>query len=267
MAVRANSLCRGYSGVRPNVAQLILDMVNNDIVPMIPLRGSVSASGDIMPTSYLAAAMMGRGGIYVIASYKIISASDALRGANLVPFAFQSKKALAMVNSASVAASLVSCVLFDANAAVLLTQIATAMTAEAMNGHIESFHPTIHKCLYHPGQSEVARNIRGLLRDSKFVMQDLEIHCKDSIGRLKQDRYGIRTSPQWLGPVVETLLNANDCITSEINSANDNPLMDHRTDEIIHGGNFQGASITVAMDQTRQALQMCVWNTVIWPDV
>ena len=257
MVVRANSLCRGYSGVRPNVVQLIIDMLNNSIVPVIPLRGSVSASGDLMPTSYLAAAMMGRQDINVIASGKLTPASDALREAKLSPITFQSKEALAVVNSASVAASLASCVLFDANIAVLLTQVATAMTAEAMNGHIESFHPTVHKCLYHPGQSEVALNIRNLLRNSKFVIQDLEIHCEDSTGRLKQDRYGIRTSPQWLSPVVETLLHSNDRVTSEINSANDNPLIDHRRDEIIHGGNFQGASITVAMDQTRQALQMC----------
>ena len=257
MLVRANSLCLGYSGVRPRVVKCILDMLNNDIIPIIPLRGSVSASGDLMPTSYLAACMMGRDVIKVIASGKPMSAPEALKQANLTPLEFQSKEALAVVNSASVAASLASNILFDANIAALLTQIATAMTCEAMNGHVESFHPTVHTCLMHPGQSEVARNIRSLLKNSKFVIQDLEIHCEDSEGRLKQDRYGIRTSPQWLGPVVETLQNSNDRITSEINSANDNPLIDHRSDEIIHGGNFQGASVTVAMDQTRQALQMC----------
>ena len=257
MLLRANSLCRGYSGVRPKVVQLILDMLNNDIIPVIPLRGSVSASGDLMPTSYLAASMMGLNNVNVIASGKTMLALDAMKQANLNPIAFQSKEALAVVNSASVAASLASSVLFDANTAVLLTQIATSMTTEAMNGHIESFHPTVHGCLFHPGQSEVARNIRGLLKDSKFLIQDLEIHCEDSIGRLKQDRYGIRTSPQWLGPVAETLQESNERITSEINSANDNPIIDHRSDEVIHGGNFQGASITVAMDQTRQALQMC----------
>ena len=257
MLVRANSLCLGYSGVRPKVVQLILDMLNNDITPIVPLRGSVSASGDLVPTSYLAACMMGREDSKVIASGKVMSAPDALRRASLTPIEFQSKEALAVVNSASVSSTLASTVLFDANTAVLLTQIATAMSCEAMKGHIESFHPTVHLCLSHPGQSEVASNIRSLLKNSRFVVQDLAIHCEDKAGKLKQDRYGLRTSPQWLGPVVETLLTANDRITSEINSANDNPIIDHRRDAVIHGGNFQGASITVAMDQTRQALQMC----------
>ena len=257
MLVRANSLCLGYSAVRPKVVEMILDLLNNDVIPVIPLRGSVSASGDLMPTSYLAACMMGRDDIKVIDSGKPTPAPDALRRLNLAPIEFHSKEALAVVNSASVAASLASNVLFDANIAAVLTQIATAMMCESMNGHMESFHPTVHKCLSHPGQNEVARNIRNLLKNSKFVIHGLEINCEDMSGRLKQDRYGIRTSPQWLGPVLETLLNANDRVTSEINSANDNPLIDHRDDAIIHGGNFQGASITVAMDQTRQALQMC----------
>ena len=82
------------------------------------------------------------------------------------------------------------------------------------------------------------------------MIRDLEIHCEDSTERLKQDRYGIRISPQLLGLLVETLQNSNDRIISAINSANDNPIIEHRSDEVIHGGNFQWASITVDMDQT-----------------
>ena len=239
MAVRVNSLSCGYSGVRPSTVQLLADMLNHDIIPEVPKRGSVSASGDLIPTSYIAACMQGRSDAMVTKQGVRMRAPDALADAGLEPVTFQAKEALAVINSASFASSLAALVLYDANIAVTLTQIATALSVESLRGRVESFHPTIHRCLPHPGQQEVAANIRELLRESKFAIQIGE-PTGDKPGLLKQDRFALRSSPQWLGPVLETMLESVRRVTTEINSANDNPLIDHMTDEILHGANFQG---------------------------
>ncbi len=127
MAARVNSLCRAMSGVRPRVVTLLTEMLNHDIVPEVPLRGSVSASGDLMPQSYIAAAMQGRPDAKVVKDGKTMFAPEALAQAGLEPITFQAKEALGVVNSSSVAASLASSVLYEANKAALLTQVCAAV--------------------------------------------------------------------------------------------------------------------------------------------
>ena len=256
MAVRINSLSLGYSGIRPSTVDLLVSMFNHDIIPVVPKRGSVSASGDLMPTSYIAACMIGRSDARVLFDGVPMTAPEAFADARLKSVTFQGKEALAVVNSASFSSSLGAIVLYDANIAIVLTQVATALTSEALCGSIESFHPTIHRCLPHPGQQEVASNIRHMLVESKFT-RHAPVTSNDQAGVLKQDRYALRSSPQWLGPVVETALESIRRVTTELNSANDNPLIDHEQDEILHGANFQGTSVAVAMDQLRQSLQLC----------
>lgn len=257
MAVRANSLALGYSGVRPEVVKLLCGMINADVIPVTPLRGSISASGDLAPTSYIAACMSGRPESMVTYRGEEVLATEAFNDAKLPIIEFQAKEALAVVNSASFASTLAARVLFDASIAVLLTQLTTAMSVECLRGRMESFHPTIHKGLPHQGNQEVANNLVKLLEGSKLARTGLESTKEDNPDTLKQDRYPLRTSPQWLGPTTEILLASIRRVTIELNSSNDNPIIDHRRDEILHGGNFQGISTTIAMDQTRQALQLC----------
>jgi phenylalanine ammonia-lyase len=276
MAVRANSLSLGYSGVRPEVVDLLCRMVTADVVPVTPLRGSVSASGDLAPTSYVAACMSGREDVDVIVGgTRQMSAPEAFAEVGLKAVAFGPKEALAVVNASSVGASLAAVTLFDAGLAMLLTQVVTALTAEALKGRVEAFQETVHDvCLPHRGNAEVARHIRSLLAGSSHVkpvshertterlvavVADGEsvVGCGDGRAELKQDRYALRTAAQWLGPAVETWIESVRRVTIELNSANDNPLIDHRRDEILHCGNFQGIAITVAMDQVRQSIQLC----------
>ena len=257
MLVRANSLSIGLSGIRPTTVQLLVSMLNEDIVPVVSKRGSVSASGDLMPTSYIAACMMGRPDARVVVHGVETTAPVALNAAGLNPVEFQAKEALAVLNAASFASSLGACVLFDANVAILLTQVTTALAVESLVGRVESFHPTIGRCMPHPGLQEVASNLTKLLDGSRLAVQQLTMDQKDEASRMKQDRYCLRSAPQWLAPVVETMQESIRRITTEINSANDNPLIDHTNDSIIHGANFQGVSSTVAMDQARQAMQLC----------
>lgn len=268
MAVRANSLARGYSGVRPEVVDMLCQLLNYDIVPVVPLRGSISASGDLCPTSYVAAVMAGRpDAVAIVSSVRQVTAPAALAEVGLKPIVWGPKEALAVVNAASVAASWAAVSLFDTGVSILLTQAVTALMAEALMGRLESFYATIHDtCLPHPGNIEVAANVRSLLSGSSLVQTKADWRLEGkTIGtgadegraRLKQDRYALRTAAQWLGPAVETWVESVRRVTVELNSANDNPLIDDQQDEILHCGNFQGIATTVAMDQVRQSIQLC----------
>ena len=228
MLVRANSLCKAYSGVRPIVPQTLVEMINTGVIPQAPKRGSISASGDLVPTSYIAAAMMGDPDIKALYQREIIEAPEAMKKAGITPIIFEAKEALALINSSSFAATLASCVLFDTNVAVLLTQLSSAMSTEALTGRLETFNPILHECLPHGGQREVAANIRAILKGSRMVKAQLEVERSDDGNALKQDRYSIRSIPQWLGPVLEITAAADKRTRVEINSANDNPLIDHR---------------------------------------
>ncbi|XP_013408386.1 phenylalanine ammonia-lyase 2-like [Lingula anatina] len=232
-------------------------MINNDIVPIVPLRGSVSASGDLMPLGYIAAAMIGREDINVMIRGQIMPCPVALKEANLEPLVMGPKEGLAIINATSFAAGTAAQTIYEANIAVLLTQICTGLAVEALQGKMESFHPVHYTCLQHVGLKEVSNNMLKILDGSRLAVSTLEMHLPDTYGSLKQDRYSIRTAPQWLGPVIETLKEACRRINVELNCANDNPVIDHRTDTIAHGGNFQGETLSITLDQTRQALQVC----------
>ncbi|ELU01450.1 hypothetical protein CAPTEDRAFT_53268, partial [Capitella teleta] len=257
MAVRANSLSKGLSGVRPEVLDCLLFLINNDIIPVVPMRGSISASGDLMPNSYIASCMMGRSDLKAMYKGREMTMSDVIKESGMKPVTFQAKEVLSIVNAASFASSLAACLLYESSSAVLLTQAATAMTVESLHGRVESFHPTIHNSMPHEGQIEVACNIRKILTDSKLAEARLDMDLDHQEGLLKQDRYALRTAAQWLSPTLDTITRAMKSVTIDLNSACDNPLIDHRKGHILHGGNFQGTESAVAMDQVRQSLQIC----------
>ncbi|XP_071150295.1 uncharacterized protein [Mytilus edulis] len=257
MVTRANCLTKAYSGVRAVVLTTLLDLINTNITPEVPIRGSISASGDLIPLSYIAAVMIGREDLKVSKYGKTMFCPEALTEAGIQPLIFGPKEGLGMINACSFTAGFSAPVLYDANLLLLLTQICTGLSIEALEGTTESFHPLIHECLPHIGQKEVARNMLAILENSKLATTTLEMHLPDKHGVLKQDRYSLRTSPQWLGSAVETLNEACRRITIELNSVNDNPIIDHRTDTILSNGNFQGETISIALDQTRQALGTC----------
>ena len=257
MVTRANCLVKAYSGVRPDVPKVLTDLINKDIIPCVPLRGSVSASGDLMPLGYIAAAMIGRTDLAVEHSGSRMTCPEAMEKADVQPITLGPKEGLAIINANSFAAGVSAPTLYDANLVLLLTQVCTGLSIEALRGRTESFHPVIHKCLPHVGQMEIAQNMLTIMKDSKLAITELDMQLPDKYGVLKQDRYSLRSSPQWLGSVAETLNDACRRITIELNSANDNPIIDHRTNTIANGANFQGETMSIAMDQTRQVLGVC----------
>ena len=259
MLIRLNSIIRGHSAVSRPVINLLIEFLRNDFVPVIPLRGTVSASGDLMPLSYIAGALEGNPDILIRTGashdYRIISAKDALEVMEIEPITLGPKEGLGLINGTAVSAAAGSLVIQEANHIATLTQSLTAMGLEAMLGQAESFHPFISQARPHPGQLEVAETILSYLQGSQFVK---DAHGKKDHSRpgLYQDRYGFRTAPQWIGPQLEDLVLANRQILVELNSTTDNPLIDVAQGEVYSGGNFQAASITSAMEKTQGALQM-----------
>ncbi|KAJ5384999.1 Phenylalanine ammonia-lyase [Penicillium concentricum] len=263
MLLRCNSLLRGHSAVRMEVIELLIQALNFGITPLIPLRGSISASGDLSPLAYLGGLIEGSPDIFVQVAQEspnngnpekgveVMSAANALRRANITPLTLRAKEGLGVMNGTAPSAAAAALTLHDINNLTILTQVLTAMATEALLGSIDNYDDFISQCRPHPGQIEVARNIRGLLAGT-MLAERTNVHRQG----LAQDRYALRTAPQWIGPVTEDLLLANRQITIELNSSTDNPLIEVARDRFHHGGNFQAASITSAMEKAKTALVM-----------
>ncbi|KAI9929843.1 hypothetical protein MW887_011649 [Aspergillus wentii] len=252
MLIRCNSLLRGHSCVRMHVVEGILSLLENDMTPVVPLRGSISASGDLTPLAYIAGALEGNPDIMVRCSDgRMVSSQQALEEIGLAPVEFNAKEGLGLLNGTAFSCGMASLVLFEANQLVLLAQVLTAMGTEALLGTRYNYHPFIGDVRPHEGQKEAAGNMFRFLGDSKMVTGAY----LGSTG-LAQDRYALRTSAQWIGPQLENLKLALSQVTTELNSTTDNPLLDAEKEEVHHGGNFQAASVTSAMEKTMTAMQM-----------
>ncbi|OLR92683.1 HAL/PAL/TAL family ammonia-lyase [Actinokineospora bangkokensis] len=258
MVIRANSLARGTSGIRPEVVRTLLAMLAADVLPLIPERGSVGASGDLVPLSYLAAALIGEGEVRHRGTTR--PAADALAAEGITPVVLQPKEGLALVNGTSFAAAYAVLALRDAQHAVHAAELASAMVLEALLGNASAMHPFIHENKPHPGQVESAAAIRGLLAGSGLAVSSDDIFLRRErlgdrsylhLGDRVQDPYSIRCAPQVIGIARDTLRWAGRWLTTEINSSTDNPLFDG--DDLHLGGNFYAGHVAQAMDALKVA--------------
>ena len=255
--IRSNSLSTGNSGVTLGLLQNIVKLINSDVIPLVPLRGSISASGDLSPLSYVAGLVQGNPyvkawtGVYG-QKRCLLPANEALNTINMSPRDLGPKEGLAVTNGTSVSAGIAALALHDAHHLAVLAQVLTAMTVEALTGTAESFDQFIADVRPHPGQLDSCRNIRNFLKGSKLVIS----HASgDEGGTMRQDRYALRTSTQWIGPQLEDLCLAHSQIVIDCNSTTDNPLIDAGGEKILHGGNFQAQAITSAVEKIRLSAQ------------
>lgn len=260
--VRANSVSRGHSAVTIAAIESLLKLLREDLTPVVPLRGTISASGDLMPLAYVVGAIEGSPEITLRSGCRTLSAEEALKEIGAKAITLGPKEGLGLVNGTAASAALASLALYEAHQLALLAQINTALAVEALRGSCESFHPFIADARPHHGQGEVAVNIASLLSGSllahggsRSCIEEVPAK-KASKDGLVQDRYSLRTASQWLGPYLEDLLLADYQVSIELNSTSDNPLIDSLNKTSYSGGNFQATSITSAMEKTRLALQM-----------
>lgn len=236
MAVRLVSLTQGWSGVSPQLVQLLVDMLNADILPMIPAEGSVGASGDLTPLSYLAGALAGEGKVRWRG--REMEAGDALSEAGLTPISLQPKEALAVMNGTAVMTGLAVLVFKRAEWLAALCCRLTAMAALSLKGNPAHFDERLALAKPHPGQIRATARIRA----------DLAAYTKHSNPIRLQDRYSIRCAPHVIGVLEDMLPAFRTLIETEISSANDNPLFDPVDGRTLHGGHFYGGHIAFAMD-------------------
>ncbi len=243
MLVRLNSLAQGYSGVRVEFLELLCELINRNVIPVVPSQGSVGSSGDLAPLSHIGLVLMGEGEAFY--DGKRMSGAEALKKAKLNPITFAAKEGLAFNNGTSVMTGIAALAFVRAKKIVEVADMACALTLEAMCGTSTAFNPKIHTLRPHSGQAQVAKNIRIYTKGSKLV---------DSMPERIQDSYSLRCSPQVHGAVRDALRYVENTLTIELNSVTDNPIIFSHPDKAISGGNFHGEPIAISFDTLGIAL-------------
>jgi len=238
MLLRANSLAKGYSGVRVEIIETLCQMLNKKVHPVIPEKGSVGASGDLAPLSHMALVLMGEGEVFY--NGKRMKGKEALKLAGIKPVTLSSKEGLALNNGTAVMTAIAVLTLYDAENVLKCADIAAAMTLEALLGIDKAFDERIHKLRPHLGQIKCAENIRKLIKNSEILSHNN--HKK------VQDAYSLRCIPQVHGASRDAINYVRKVLEIEINSVTDNPLIFTNPPEALSGGNFHGQPIAIAMD-------------------
>ncbi|NVI97155.1 MULTISPECIES: histidine ammonia-lyase [unclassified Myxococcus] len=245
LLLRCNVLAKGYSGIRMETLALALDMLNREVVPVVPERGSVGASGDLAPLAHLALVLIGEGEAFY--QGQRMPAKQALERAGLQPVVLEAKEGLALVNGTQAMCAVGTLLQLRAESLADLADVAGAMTLEGLLGSHKPFIPEIHDVRAHPGQKDVAAHLRRILVGSELV--ESHIHCSKV-----QDPYSLRCMPQVHGAAREGIAFSRRILEVEVNSATDNPLVFADTERIVSGGNFHGQPISLAMDVVAMAL-------------
>jgi histidine ammonia-lyase len=240
MLIRANTLAKGYSGIRPETLDLLLRMLERGVHPAVPCQGSLGASGDLAPLAHIALVMIGKGE----AEYKgeVIAGAEALNQAGLSPVELAAKEGLALTNGTALMAALGALAVVEAENAAAVADLAGALSLEALHGTLWAFDPRLHAVRPHPRQIDCAAQMRRLLEGSTFVRppDDLDV----------QDAYTLRCIPQVHGACHDAVKYTRWVLEIELNSATDNPLIFWEGDApvAISGGNFHGEPLAIAFD-------------------
>ncbi|MFA7314818.1 MAG: tyrosine 2,3-aminomutase [Candidatus Magasanikbacteria bacterium] len=261
MLLRINAFCKGYSAIRLETVELMVDMLNNGVHPCVPQFGSVGASGDLTPSAHIALSIMGEGKTEY--EGKILDTKEALELAGLKPVKFMAKEGLALINGTTMMTGVGALQVYDTWNLIRTAEAIGAMSIEVLFGSIEPFLVSAHQLAKpHPGQINTAYNLSAILKDSQLIwtkeklqkIQDnLQTKVKEN-GEVVESKihvqnvYSLRATPQILGAVRDALDYVTKQITTEMNSANDNPLFFKDLDLVYQGAHFHGQPVAMPMD-------------------
>ncbi|WP_129729686.1 histidine ammonia-lyase [Ectobacillus funiculus] len=238
LVLRANTLLKGYSGVRPDVILLLLELVNRRIHPVIPQQGSLGASGDLAPLSHLALVLIGEGEVFY--KGKRQRTAKVLAKEGLQPIVLQAKEGLALINGTQAMTAMGVVTYLEGEVLAYQSEYIAAMTLEGLRGIIDAFDESIHLARGYPEQTRVAQRMRLILTGSKLVTNQGDLRV--------QDAYSLRCIPQVHGATWQVLGYVKEKLEIEMNAATDNPLLFADGDKVLSGGNFHGQPIAFALD-------------------
>jgi len=239
MALRLRDFCLGHAGIRPLIADYLIDLLNNGIVPVVPSQGSVGASGDLAPMAHLCLVLLGKG--QARSKGRTISGAAALKRIGRPPLVLQAGEGLALINGTPVMTAIAALAVHDAGLLCKIADIACAMSLEVLMGSRAEFDPRIHKVRPHPGQIAAAANLRKLTGKSPIIASHR------GCSRV-QDAYTLRCSPQIHGAVRQAVAHCGQVVAVEMDSSTTNPLIFADSGEFLLGGNFHGQPVALAAD-------------------
>lgn len=244
LLLKIKNLSHGYSGVRPRVVELLVDLLNKDILPVIPQKGSVGASGDLAPLAHMALTLLGEGQCFVFqnGNRQKVAAHEALKKAGIKPLHLMEKEGLALLNGTQAIQACTNLALIRARNLIENADIIGAASLEGLLGTLTAFDPRIQKIRRHPGQQTTAENVRKYLTDSAIVASH-----KFSNHRV-QDAYCLRCIPQVHGAVRDGFDFVLSVFEREMNGVTDNPLVFPENGDVLSGGNFHGEPVAMAAD-------------------
>ena len=240
VAVRLCSLARGYSGVSHALLQRLAWMLNEDVIPVIPSEGSVGASGDLTPLSYIAGALVGERDVYY--QGRIVSIAEVYAEKGLQPLVMRPKEGLALMNGTAVMTAIACLNYKKAEQIALASTMVTALNVLALEGNSSHFDEVLFAQKPHLGQQQIAAQLR--------VWLNSQVQTEHQSSRL-QDRYSLRCAPHIIGVFEDSKVWLRQFIENELNSSNDNPLIDPVNLRVLHGGHFYGGHIAQAMDSLK----------------
>jgi histidine ammonia-lyase len=254
MLARLNTLMRGYSGIHPDAVLLLKELINRNIYPVIFEHGGLGASGDLVQLAHLALSLIGEGEVYY--NGKITDTQEVFKKEGLTPLQVHIREGLALMNGTSAMCGIGLINLIHAKNLVKHSVAATSIIVEMVQSYDDHFSNELNSVKYHSGQNSIAKNMQDFLKDSKLIKKR-EKHLyhqpiKENILKDKvQEYYSIRCVPQILGPISDTIKYAEEVIINEINSVNDNPIIDYENKNVFHGGNFHGDYAALEMDKLK----------------
>ena len=258
MIARLSSLMRAHSGVNPEIVHLLQTLINQEIYPCVFEHGGVGASGDLVQLAHLALALIGEG--EVIYEGEVQSTADIYTKLGIKPLSIYKREGLAILNGTSAMTGIGAINLIYAKRQLSWSVAFSAMINELVEAFDDHFSAQLNIVKNHLGQQKIAKAMRNVVSESKLIKKRHEVLYKENGGdsdvliEKVQEYYSIRCIPQILGPILDTIEYAEKVVINELNSVNDNPVIDHKNQDVYHGGNFHGDYVSIEMDKLKLAV-------------